>query len=250
MILHLDISSHDPAEREKVLREHLLCVREKGLTVVLGEAPKPVKACVFDLDATLIPCEFIDTLAARRGLEHLTRPLTARAMNGEMDFRESYTHRLEILKGTPVAEIESLIAEIPLAPGAEETIRTLKGRGIRTAIITGGYARPGRAIQSRLGIDALYATELEEADGYLTGRTAGDLLDEEGKVAALKDFCTLCGCTPCEAVAVGDGANDIKMLASAGLAILYTSLPSGNEAGPCKKGRRPSGLDAILKQCL
>lgn len=232
------------------LREYLPLAREGGAVVVVGEMAVTPRVVVFDLDATLIACEFVDELAARRGVAHLTRELTARAMKGGMDFRESYLRRIELLRGMPVGEIERLIEELPLAPGAERAIAALKAKGVRTAIITGGYARLGRAIQRRLGIDALYATELEERDGCLTGRLAGhltgslagDLLDGEGKVAALGDFCAQCGLTPRDAVAVGDGANDLKMLAAAGLAVLYTSAPPA--------GIEPHPLDAILERCL
>lgn len=242
MILQIDTSGGDPAAREKLLREHLPSVRKNGWIVVAGNVPKPVRIAVFDLDATLIPCEFIDEVAASRGLAHLTRELTDRAMNGGMDFRESYLRRLEIMRGTSIDEIEHLIEGLPLAPGAAETLSILRTAGCRTAIITGGYARLGRAVQNRLDIDALYATELDESGGCLTGRLAGPLLDEDGKVAALKDFCARNGMTAKDAVAVGDGANDLKMLAAAGLAILYTSTPGA--------GQQPRPLDVILEYCV
>jgi phosphoserine phosphatase len=225
MILRLDTTDHDQVRREQLLREALPLVREGGATVVMEnvDAPPP-RVAVFDLDATLIPCEFVDLLAARRGVEHLTRELTALAMSGEMDFRTSYLRRMEILGGTPVTLVEELIETLPLAPGAAEAMVMLRAAGIRTAIITGGYARLARAIGQRLGVDAVWATELEECDGRLTGRTAGPLLDEEGQVEALVSFCAADGLSPLSALAVGDGANDLKMLSHAGRAILYTSV--------------------------
>ena len=225
---------------ETLLGQHLSLAREGATVVAIGEISMPPRVAVFDLDATLIPCEFIDVVAVHRGLAHLTRPLTVHAMSGKIDFRSSYLRRLEILRGTPIAEIESLIAGLPLAPGAARTISALQDAGCRTAIITGGYARLGRAIQKRLGIDALYATELEECDGRLTGRPVSRLLDEDGKAEAFWDFCTLNDCTPRDAVAVGDGANDLKMLAAAGLAILYTSLPAPGRTTPLS-------IDTILE---
>jgi phosphoserine phosphatase len=225
MILRLDNTVRDPAQREQLLREALPLVREGGVTVVMESVDAPaVRVAVFDLDATLIPCEFVDLLAARRGVEHLTRDMTALAMSGEMDFRTSYLRRMEILGGTPVALVEELIETLTSAPGAAEAIAMLRAAGIRTAIITGGYARLARAMRERLCMDAVWATELEERDGVLTGRMAGPLLDEEGKVEALKSFCAASGLTPLSALAVGDGANDLKMLSHAGCAILYTSV--------------------------
>ncbi len=247
MIIRLDEPcskhKHDPARREAILRAALPEVRENGAIALLGELPVPPRIAVFDLDGTLIPCEFIDRVAQQQGVAHLTRRLTARAMSGEMDFRRSYLRRLEILRGIPVAELNRSIENIPLTAGAETTLTKLHASGIPTAIVTGGYARLGRAVQKRLGVDMLYATELEERDGVLTGLLAGPLLDEEGKVAALRDFCALHGFTPRDAVAVGDGANDLRMLSEAGLAILYTSIPQ-------KAGAEAQPLDAILGGCL
>jgi phosphoserine phosphatase len=202
-------------------------VREEGAVVVLARSgAEPPQGVVFDLDATLLACEFVDRLAGHLGLAHLTRELTARAMSGAMDFRASYLRRMEMLGGVAVDRIERLTDTLPLAPGAAHAIDVLRRAGIPTAIITGGYARVGRAIQRRLGIDALYATEMEECDGVMTGRATGPLLDEEGKVEALVGFCAERGLDPARVMAVGDGANDLKMLSKAGTAVLYTSIPA------------------------
>jgi len=235
VITHHDIYIADPAERESVLRGHLRTVRESGGALALGVVQKPVRMVAFDLDATLIACEFLDELADMRGAAHITRGLTERAMAGAMDFRTSYLARLEILAGTPVADVDGLIERIPLAPKAAETVAALKRAGAKTAIITGAPVRLGLAVQKRLGIDALYATELEECGGRLTGRTAGPLLDEEGKAAAFREFCRGVKATPDATAAVGDGANDLKMLAAASLGVLYSA-------------RTP--LDVILRWCL
>jgi phosphoserine phosphatase len=227
MIVRSECVQYDPARREETLREALGRVRQGGEAVVLRSAGNATpRVAVFDLDATLIRCEFVDMVARRRGVAHLTRELTARAMAGEVDFRDSFLRRLEILAGTPVALVDELIGEIvetALAPGATRAIARLREAGIHTAIVTGGSARLGRAIQRRLGMDALYATPLEERDGRLTGRIAGRLLDRMEKVRALESFCAGYGLVPRDAIAVGDGANDLKMLAMAGCAVLYTS---------------------------
>jgi phosphoserine phosphatase len=243
MILRPDNYPDDPARREEFLREALPAVREGGVVVVLARpGAKPPRGGVFDLDATLLACEFVDRLAAHLGKAQLTRELTAKAMSGEMDFRKSYLRRMEMLGGVATGEIDRLTDTLPLAPGAARTTAALHRAGIPTAIITGGYARVGRAVQQRLDIDALYATEIEERDGVMTGRTVGPLLDEEGKAEALAGFCAARGLDPAEVMAVGDGANDLKMLSIAGTAVLYTSIPTA--------ARMVMPLDVILEQVI
>ena len=207
------------------LSEALPRVRKTGEIVVLAQSDAPRRAMLFDLDATLTTCEFLDVLAESVGLGDRIRGLTRAAMEGRMDFAASYRERVALFAGTPVERVEALIAQLPLAEGAAELFEQLRRRDIRTAIVTGGYARVGRAIQQRLGADALYATELEERGGRLTGRLAGPLLDAAAKVAALDDFCAENGLQRCECVAVGDGANDLPMLAAAGWGVLYTARP-------------------------
>lgn len=206
----------------------------------LAEAePLPPQAVLFDLDATLMACEFLDTLAGAVGLGDATHALTRAAMEGRMEFAASYRERLCLLAGTPVDRIEALIDRLPLAPGAAELIAALRRRGIRTAIVTGGYARVARAIQQRLEIDRCYATELEERDGRLTGRLAGPLLDAAAKVSALDDLCTRFGVRRAQCVAVGDGANDLPLLAAAGWGVLYTACPD--------HGRPPRPISSLLE---
>ncbi len=243
MILRPDSYPDDPAHREAFLRESLGAVREGGAVAVIARSGgEPPRGVVFDLDATLLACEFVDTLADHLGLAHLTRPLTRGAMSGTIDFRSSYLRRMEMLGGVTTDQIDRLTDTLPMAPGAARTITALRRAGIPTAIITGGYARVGRAIQRRLGIDALYATEIEERHGVMTGRAVGPLMDEQGKVEALGRFCAARGLDPAEVMAVGDGANDLKMLARAGTAVLYTSCPAAG--GPVEP------LDVILEWAI
>jgi len=166
------------------------------------------------------------------------RRLTAEAMDGKADFRTSYARRLKLLEGTPLAVVCKVIERLPLAPGARELVDELKRRRIPTAIITGGYRRAGEAVRSRLGIDALYATELEERGEALTGELASELLDEQGKRTALEAFARRCGLAPQEIAVVGDGANDLKMLARAGTSVLYDACPP--------TPARPQPLDSLF----
>ena len=217
-------SLHGAVDRYELLRALLPWARNEGAIVHLSCTERPARAFLFDLDATLTACEFLDTLADELGIGAQTRELTRTAMNGTLDFATSYRTRLQLLAGTPLDRIEALIARLPLAQGAEALCEALHRRALPTAIVTGGYARVGRAVQQRLGIGTLYATELEERDGRLTGRILGPLLDDAAKVDALDDFCARNGCEREDCAAVGDGANDLRMLAAAGHAVLYSAL--------------------------
>lgn len=220
-----------PCDREALLRDLLEPVRSRGAVPALFEEGFSPQAAAFDLDSTLIPCEFVDRLAERRGLGARMRQLTAEAMEGRTDFRASYTQRLAMLEGMPLAEVDEEINALPLTPGAEELFRTLNRRNIPTAILTGGYRRAGEAVRRRLGIGLLRATDLEERGGRLTGRILPPLLDERGKAQALEAFCRENGKSPRQALAVGDGANDLAMLAEAGCAVLYNACPAPPAAG-------------------
>lgn len=209
-----------------LLRELLPWTRNEGAIILFSRSERPVRAFLFDLDATLTACEFLDTLADELGLGDRIRQLTQTAMDGKMDFAASYRARLELLAGTSVDRIDRVIARLQLTEGAERLCGTLHRRGTATAIVTGGYARVGRAVQQRLGIRTLYATELEERVGKLTGRPAGKLIDETEKVRALDDFCRRNGCQRTDCAVAGDGANDLRMLAAAGRAVLYSALPA------------------------
>lgn len=214
-----------PFEAYSLLRELLPWAREEGAIVILSRSARPVRTALFDLDATLTTCEFLDALADELSIGDRTRELTRAAMAGETDFAESYRTRLKLFAGTPLTRIDAVIARLQLTDGAKKMFETLCQHAIPTAIVTGGDAHVGRAIQRRLGTDALYATELEEVDGKLTGQITGKLLDETAKVRALDDFCIKNGCRPAECAAVGDGANDLRMLATAGHAVLYSAMP-------------------------
>jgi len=215
-----------PTDPYLLLRELLSWTRNEGAIIFFSRSERPIRAFLFDLDATLTACEFLDTLADELGLGGRIRQLTQAAMDGEMDFAASYRARLELLAGTPVNRINGVIARLRLTEGAERLCGTLHRREIATAIVTGGYARVGRAVQQRLGIRTLYATELEEHAGKLTGQLAGKLIDETEKVHALDDFCRRNGCQRADCAVAGDGANDLRMLAAAGRAILYSALPA------------------------
>lgn len=227
-----------PLDAYELLWELLPWAREEGTLVYLSRTERPARAFLFDLDATLTTCEFLDALAEELGIGDRTHNLTRAAMDGKMDFGTSYHTRLQLFAGTPLDRIEAVVARLQLAEGAEALCETLRRNGIPTAIVTGGYARVGEAIRQRLGVDALYDTELEERDGILTGQIIGKLLDDAAKVRSLDDFCTKNGCQREDCAAIGDGANDLRMLTAAGHAILYSATPT--------KPHRSQPIDRIL----
>lgn len=205
----------------------LALVRKSGIiaAVKLTGCSK-IKAAAFDLDSTLISCEFMNVLAAHCGLSSRMEELTEQAMSGRIGFRDSYLQRLGMIAGISVDTVLELIRNVPFTDGAGRLIRRMSDCGIKTAVITGGYSRLAWHVRRTLGLDSEYSSVLEEKDGSLTGRVIGELLDDVGKVSALKSFCHDYGCMPCDSVVIGDGANDIPMLMAAGTAILYCASPS------------------------
>ncbi len=198
----------------------------------------------FDMDSTLIQAEVIDELAAEMGVGGEVSAITAAAMRGELDFRESLRRRLALLKGMPVGKLEQVAGRIPLTEGAERLIRNLKRFGYKIAIISGGFTFFGRLLQESLGIDYLYANELEIEDGRLTGRVKGEVVDAARKAEILREIAARENISLQQVIAVGDGANDLPMLSLAGLGIAFHAKPV------VKRGARQSistlGLDSIL----
>ena len=179
----------------------------------------------FDMDSTLINAEVIDELAKRHGVGDQVSRITARAMAGEIDFKESFRSRVELLKGLPVSTMDAVAESVSLNPGADRLIRGLKHFGYRTAIISGGFQYVGRKLSERLGIDYVYANQLEEADGLFTGAVRGAIIDAERKANILKQLCGEEEISLQQAIAIGDGANDLPMLSAAGLGVAYHAKP-------------------------
>jgi phosphoserine phosphatase len=146
-------------------------------------------------------------------------------MRGELDFEESLRERVALLEGLDASALEAVYESITLAPGARTLVRTLKRLGYRFAIVSGGFTQVTDRIADDLGIDFAAANELEVVDGRLTGRIVGPVVDRPGKAAALLRFAERAGVTPAATVAIGDGANDLDMLAAAGLGIAFNAKP-------------------------
>ena len=179
----------------------------------------------FDMDSTLIQCEVIDELARVAGVGAEVATITEAAMRGELDFRESLTRRVALLRGLDEGVLATVAAELPLSEGAERVAGTLKRLGYKLAILSGGFDYFGRRLQQRLGFDYVFANKLEIVDGKLTGRLLGEVVDGPRKAALLAMLATQEGLSLEQTIAVGDGANDIPMLSAAGLGVAFHAKP-------------------------
>jgi phosphoserine phosphatase len=198
----------------------------------------------FDMDSTLIQVEVIDELAKIAGVGDSVSEITERAMRGEIDFRESLKRRLELLEGLDESHLAALLARLPLADGAERLTRTLKRLGFKIAIVSGGFTYFGNELKRRLGVDYVFANELEISGGKLTGRVLGEIVDAQRKAELLEDLARREGINLAQIVAVGDGANDLPMLAAAGLGIAFRAKPIVRESA--RSALSSVGLDGIL----
>jgi phosphoserine phosphatase len=199
---------------------------------------------VMDMDSTLIRIEVIDELARAAGVGSEVSKITERAMQGEMDYDESLRQRVGLLKGLPVAVLDQIAADLPLTDGAETLVRVLKRLGYRIAIISGGFSRAAEALKRRLDLDYAYSNNLEVANGKLTGRVVGPIVNAQRKAELLETIAQAEGVLLDQVIAVGDGANDALMLDRAGLGIAFHAKPKLREAADTSL--TSSGLDAIL----
>lgn len=180
---------------------------------------------VFDMDSTLVNAEVIDELAEVAGVGAAVKAITARAMNGELNFDQSLTERVALLRGLSRSALEAVHARLPLNPGVARCLKELHQRGIKTAIVSGGFTLFAEALRADLGMHYCVANELEFAGDALTGRVAGAILNADGKARTLDELARREGLELSQVVAVGDGANDIPMLARAGLGVAYHAKP-------------------------
>lgn len=198
----------------------------------------------FDMDSTLIQGEVIDELAKLAGVGADVARITEAAMRGELNFDESFTRRVGLLKGLPADKVYGLLDRIPLADGAERLIRTLKLLGYKTVILSGGFNFFARSLQQRLGIDEFHSNELEIVDGVVTGRVVPPIINGARKAALLQEIAKREGISLEQVVAVGDGANDIPMLNLAGMGIAYRAKPLVRQSADQSISRL--GLDGLL----
>jgi phosphoserine phosphatase len=198
----------------------------------------------FDMDSTLIQHEVIDELAREAGVYDKVAALTEAAMRGELDFDQSLTQRVALLKGLPESILPKVAARLNLTEGAERLLTALRSFGYKTAIISGGFAYFGRYLQEKLGIDYVRTNDLEIADGALTGRVSGEIINAKRKAQLLEEIAGRENISLQQTIAVGDGANDLPMLAAAGLGIAFHAKPM--VAKSAKHKISTLGLDSIL----
>jgi phosphoserine phosphatase len=199
---------------------------------------------VFDMDSTLIQVEVIDELAKLAGVGEQVAAVTASAMRGEIDFKQSFAHRISLLRGLPEATVLDLVGRIPLTPGVERLFKEFHARGVRTAIASGGFVCVARYLQERLGIDHVHTNDLSITDGCVSGTVSGEIVDATRKAEILRQIAHAEGIPIEQTVAIGDGANDLQMLAAAGAGIAYHAKPVLREAAKLRITHAP--LDAAL----
>lgn len=199
----------------------------------------------FDMDSTLIGTEVIDELAERAGVGDKVRAITERAMRGEIDFCESFRERCALLKGLDVSVMQDIAEHLPITEGLDRLMTVLKRTGYKTAILSGGFTYFGNYLKRRFGFDYVYANELEiDETGHLTGRSLGEVVDGKRKAELLKVMAQVEQVDIQQTVAVGDGANDLPMLSTAGLGIAFHAKPKVKEAAD--QNLSTIGLDGIL----
>ena len=198
-----------------------------------------------DMDSTLITIECIDEIADFAGKRADVSAVTARAMRGEIAFAESLRLRVSALAGLPVTALERVYAErLRLSPGAETLLGELRTLGIKTLLVSGGFTFFTDRLKSRLGLDYTRSNTLEIVDGRLTGRIASDILDAQGKASALRETRDAMGATAAQVIAIGDGANDLPMMAEAAISIAFRAKPVVREHATYSFDH--VGLDGVL----
>jgi phosphoserine phosphatase len=228
--IDLHVSGTDPDRLRLVLAEE--AARQNVDVAVQAQSllRRGMRLIVMDVDSTLIQGEVIEMLAARAGCEAEVARVTEQAMRGEIDFTESLRARVALLEGLAATALDEVYDDLVLAPGARTTVRTLKRLGYRFAIVSGGFTHITDRLAAELGIDFAAANQLEIVDGRLTGRVLGEVVDRAGKAAALRRFARQTGLPEAAVVAIGDGANDLDMLAAAGLGIAFNAKPVVQQA--------------------
>jgi phosphoserine phosphatase len=189
-----------------------------------------LRLIVMDVDSTLIQGEVIEMLAEHAGCGEEVARVTEEAMHGEIDFAESLVRRVSLLEGLEATALDKVYDDLVFSPGARTLVRTLKRLGYRFAIVSGGFTHITDRIAETLGIDFAAANRLEVVDGRLTGRLVGPIVDRQGKAEALRRFAAEVGVDPSATIAIGDGANDLDMLAAAGLGIAFNAKPVVQQA--------------------
>lgn len=241
-------ASASGVEADAALRAAMaLVAAAEGVDIAVqpgGLERRAKRLIVFDVDSTLIQDEVIELLAAKAGREEEVARITKRAMEGAIDFAASLRERVATLAGLPESVIQEVAAELRLTPGARTTIRTLRRLGYRCGLVSGGFHQVIADLADELGVEYVEANTLEVRDGKLTGNVIGQIVDRAGKAWALRAFARQSGIPLSQTVAVGDGANDIDMLAAAGLGVAFNAKPALREVADASLNQ--PYLDTVL----
>ncbi|MBZ9782051.1 phosphoserine phosphatase SerB [Pseudomonas sp. REP124] len=237
----------EAADPQALRAEFLSVAQELNVDIAFQEDSlfrRNRRLAVFDMDSTLIEAEVIDELAKAAGVGDKVSEITERAMAGELDFRASFKERLALLKGLDVGVLDSIGASLRLTEGAETLFAELKRLGYKTAILSGGFTYFAKQLQAKLGIDYVFANELEVVDGKVTGVAVEPIVDAQRKADLLKELAVKEGLRLEQTIAVGDGANDLPMLAIAGLGVAFRAKPLVKQSA--KQAISTLGLDGVL----
>lgn len=221
----LDIEGASPETLRPLLTE---VVESDGVDIAVSQphlAAPGRRLLIMDVDSTLIQQEVIELLAAHAGREQEVAAITERAMRGELDFAESLRERVAALAGLPTEVFDEVRQSVELSPGARNLVTTAKALDCVVAVVSGGFIEIVGPLAAELGIDHARANALEVRDGILTGRTVGPIIDRAAKAAALREFAAAEDIPVERTIAVGDGANDLDMLATAGLGVAFNAKP-------------------------
>lgn len=236
-----------PNNKEQMQRDFMRLTNELDFDLSLQEDTifrRCRRLICFDMDSTLIETEVIDELAMRAGVGDKVKAITERAMRGEIDFVESFTERVALLKGLDESVMKEIAENLPIAEGADRLMKVLKRTGYKIAILSGGFTYFGNYLKQKYGIDYVYANELEIEDGKLTGRYVGEVVDGKRKAELLRLLAQVENVDIAQTIAVGDGANDLPMLTTAGLGIAYHAKPKVK--ANAKQSISTIGLDGVL----
>lgn len=237
-----------PKSRERMQEELMHMSTEMGIDFSFQKDNmyrRMRRLICFDMDSTLIQTECIDELADRAGVGEQVRAITESAMRGEIDFRESFTRRVKLLKGLDVSVMKDIAEKMPITEGVDRLMSVLKRYGYKIAILSGGFTYFGEYLQRKYGIDYVYANELEiDDEGKLTGNYVGEIVDGHRKAELLRLIAQVEKVNLAQTIAVGDGANDLPMLNEAGLGIAFHAKPK--VVANAEQSINTIGLDGVL----
>ena len=210
-----------------------------------GRTLTDFKLVAMDMDSTLITIECIDEIAGMQGLKAQVSEITEAAMRGELDFAESLARRVALLDGLDASALERVYTErLAISMGGEAMLAGVKAAGLKTLLVSGGFTYFTDRLKQRLGLDYTHANVLEIEDGKLTGRVVGGIVDAEEKRRTVERVCTDMGISPCQAIVMGDGANDLKMMGIAGLSVAFRAKPVVRAQASVALNH--AGLDGLL----